>query len=401
MSRRDVIVVGARCAGAPLAMLLARRGHDVLLVDRVTFPKDTISTLYIHRPGVVLLERWGLLDRLVETGCPAIDRVRWHLEDVELAGRLPEHEGGADTYAPRRTVLDHLLVQAAGDAGAEVAEGASVTGVIGRDGRVAGVRLRSGSGEHDVPARMVVGADGMFSTIAREVDAATVREAPALTISYYAIYDMPGPRTGSEVFVGDRVGGARAPTHDGRTLVAISWPRDASDEVRRDLDGSFQRAIEDLPGLAEQVGAGRQVEPVAGMRRLPNVIRRSHGPGWALAGDAGYVKDPITAQGITDAFHDAQSLADAIDAGLRGESDLDGALAAHQRQRDEAAAPFFEWTLRTAELRPLKPRTRQLFQAIAADDQATTDFLGINAKLTDPDAFFAPANTSAILQAAT
>lgn len=261
---------------------------------------------------------------------PAIDRVRWHLEDVELAGRLPEHEDGADTYAPRRRVLDHLLVQAAADAGAEVAEGASVTGVIGRDGRVAAVRLRSGSGEHDVNARMVVGADGMFSTIAREVDAATVREAPALTISYYAIYDMPGPRTGSE-----------------------------------------------------------------------GVIRRSHGPGWALAGDAGYVKDPITAQGITDAFHDAQSLADAIDAGLRGESDLDQALAAHQRQRDEAAAPFFEWTLRTAELRPLKPRTRQLFQAIAADDQATTDFLGINAKLTDPDDFFAPANTSAILQAAT
>lgn len=234
---------------------------------------------------------------------------------------------------------------------------------------VAGVRLRTDHGEHEVSARMVVGADGMFSTIAREVDAPTIRDAPAATISYYAIYDMSGPRNQTDVFAGDRVGGARIPTHDGRTLVGVIWPRDAAEDLLRDLDGSFQQGIEAMPALAEQVDGGRRVGPVAGMRRLPNVVRRSHGPGWALAGDAGYVKDPITAQGIADAFRDAQSLATAIDTGLRGEVELGPALAAHQRQRDAAAAPFFEWTLN-------------------------------NARLTDPTDFFSPENTSAILQRA-
>lgn len=395
---RDVIVVGARCAGSPLAMLLARKGHDVLLVERAVFPKDTISTLYIHRPGVVLLDDWGLLDELIATGCPTIDTGRFFLDDVELTGPLPAFGGGCVTLAPRRTILDSLLLKAAADSGVEVADGISVTDLIWDDGRVAGVRLRDGSSTSLVRARLVVGADGMSSTVARKVGAAIDRQGPRTASSYYAIYDIPGPRHEVAVFAGDGVGGLCIPTNNGHTVVSMAWARERSDEVRRDLEASYRRATEVWPALGEQVAAGTQVERIVGKRNSPNFMRRSHGPGWALAGDAGYMKDPVTGQGITDAFQDAHSLAGAIHDGLAGDRDLDRALADHQRRRDTTAGPFFEWTIRTGTLDPIPPRTKELFRAIAASREATTQFFGINAKLTDPRQFFSPEKTAALVE---
>lgn len=165
----DVIVTGARCAGSPTAMLLARRGYRVLLVDRVRFPSDTISTHLMHPPGVDALDRWGLLDRLVATGCPPISRYTFDVGPV-----LTGSPGTA--YGPRRTVLDSLLVQAAAEAGAEVREGFTVEEVVVEGDRVTGIRGRGGPLER---ARVVVGADGRHSRVAAAVQAETYNERPA------------------------------------------------------------------------------------------------------------------------------------------------------------------------------------------------------------------------------
>ena len=141
----DVIVVGARCAGAPTAMLLARGGYRTLLVDKATFPSDTVSTHLIHPPGVAALHRWGLLDRLTATGCPSIHTYTFDFGDVTLAGS-PAFDGAPVAYGPRRTVLDKLLVEAASEAGAEVSEGFSVDNVLREDGRVVGIHGRDRGG---------------------------------------------------------------------------------------------------------------------------------------------------------------------------------------------------------------------------------------------------------------
>ena len=178
----DVIVVGARCAGSPLAMLLARRGHRVLLVDRATFPSDTVSTHVIHPPGVAALRRWGLLDRVVATGCPPVGRYSFDLGPVALAG-APGTADDPYAYAPRRILLDKILVDAAAAAGAEVREGFTVEEVLVFDGRVTGVRGRDRSGRSIVErSRVVVGADGRNSLVAKAVRAPRYEERPPLTV---------------------------------------------------------------------------------------------------------------------------------------------------------------------------------------------------------------------------
>ena len=183
-SRYDAIVVGARCAGAPTAMLLARKGRKVLVVDRATFPSDTISTHLLHPPGVALMRRWGLLDRLVATGCPAIHTYAFDMGPFVIAGS-PGTEAEPVSYAPRRTVLDKLLVDAASESGAEVREGFAVDEVLIENGRVTGIRGRGEGGrsvaEH---AQVVVGADGLHSLVAQAVGAESYNERPPLLAGY-------------------------------------------------------------------------------------------------------------------------------------------------------------------------------------------------------------------------
>jgi 2-polyprenyl-6-methoxyphenol hydroxylase-like FAD-dependent oxidoreductase len=165
----DAIVVGARCAGSPTAMLLARKGYKVLVVDRATFPSDTVSTHIVHPPGVAALRRWGLLDRLVATGCPPIDTYAFDFGPFTLAG-APGTDEAPVAYGPRRTVLDKLLVDAASEAGAEVRERFTVEEVVVEDGQVTGVRGHGRGGRTVTErARVVVGADGRHSLVARAV----------------------------------------------------------------------------------------------------------------------------------------------------------------------------------------------------------------------------------------
>src|ERR687887_189344 len=186
----DVIVVGARVAGSSTAMLLARRGLKVLVVDRASFPSDTLSTHQVQLPGIAKLRRWGLLERVAASGAPPTRHVVFDQGAVALDGHYPEFDGVDALYSPRRTVLDKLLVDAAREAGAEVREGFVVEELLADGGRVAGVRGREKGGVAAVErARLVVGADGKHSLVARTVGAATYHDKPVLSMACYTYWE--------------------------------------------------------------------------------------------------------------------------------------------------------------------------------------------------------------------
>ncbi|HXE59021.1 MAG TPA: NAD(P)/FAD-dependent oxidoreductase [Gemmatimonadales bacterium] len=394
------IVVGARCAGAATALLLARKGYRVLLLDRASFPSDTISSHFIHPPGVARLAAWGLLDRLAATGCPPIHTYTFDLGEFALSG--PAHAAGPSwpAYAPRRTVLDRLLVEAAVEAGAELREGVNVTDLCWDGDRVVGVVGRTRTGTRFVEgARIVVGADGRHSSVARRVQAPRYHAHPTLTCNYYAYWDGV-PVAGAELHQRDRRFLVAVPTHDALTLVAVIAPiRDLS-HFQWDLAAHYHEALDLAPGLRDRVRLGRQVEPFRGMASLPNFFRRAHGPGWALVGDAGHHKDPITAQGMSDAFRDAELLAAGLDDAFAGRRPITEALADYEWRRDEASLPMYRFTLGLARLEPPPEAMRQLFAALRHDPVAASRFLGAAAGTVPISEFFAPDNLERIVGSA-
>lgn len=398
-SSYDAIVVGARCAGSPVAMLLARRGHRVLLVDRATFPSDTVSTHLIHPPGVAALERWGLLERLRATGCPAIHRYVFDMGPFTIDGS----PGTADhpvSYAPRRTVLDKLLVDAAAEAGAEVREGFAVDEILMEDGRVTGIRGRGAGGQAVAErARVVVGADGQHSTLARSVRAETYHEKPVLQAGYYSYWSGVPMENRFEAYDrGDRAWAAW-PTNDDRTLVVVSWPYAQFEANRGDIEGAVMKSLERAPAFYERVRAGRREERFVGTA-VPNFFRKPYGPGWALVGDAGYNKDFITAQGISDAFRDAERCAAALHESLSGARGFDDAMEAYQSERDGKVMPTYEFTCQFARLAPPPPEQQQLMGAIRGNREAMDGFARVISGVISPAEFFSEENVGRIFAAA-
>jgi 2-polyprenyl-6-methoxyphenol hydroxylase-like FAD-dependent oxidoreductase len=374
----DVIVVGARCAGAPLAMLLARAGHKVALADRASFPSDTMSTHFLWQRGAARLNAWGLLGQLQARGCAPIRQITFDAGPVQLTGIGPAVGGVTETYCPRRTVLDALLVQAAAQAGAELIDGFVVSDVLWSEGRVAGVRGHAAGSpaQSSLRARLVVGADGLHSTIARKVAARAYRSHPPLTAVYYSYWSGIShlgaafhARPGRLILTW--------PTNDKLTCIYVAWPQEEFRQVRTDIEGSFLAALKLVPGLHEAVQSGRRDQRFAGTGDLPNLYRESAGPGWALAGDAGHHKDPCTGMGISDAFLAADELAGAIHDGLTGRQPLDSALAGYQHRRDLLTASGFELTLATARLAALPARHLALYQAAAGQPELASRIFGV------------------------
>jgi flavin-dependent dehydrogenase len=370
--RHDVVVVGARVAGSATAMLLARLGRDVLVVDQASFPSDTTSTHLIARSGVVQLRRWGLLDEVLGSGAPAIRQVTFNADGASLS-RTIKHKAGVDLLvAPRRYVLDTMLATAAQRAGAEVRPGVTVTGVRrDRRGRVVGVdgHDRAG-GPVELDARWVVGADGLGSRVARSVGAALTEVRPAGGAAQYAYYTGI-PWDGMEFFFAERSFAGVFPTHHQQACIWVCTPAADAHAARRQASSradGFDRLLERAaPQLVERLRHARRTSPVHGMLRLPNQVRQAFGPGWALAGDAGYHRDAITAHGISDAFHHAELLAVALDQALAGEGEA--ALARYQRQRDQALREVFELTCRLAAYPPVPTFIELQKQLSAAIDQ--------------------------------
>ena len=388
----DAIVVGARTAGAPAAMLLARKGYRVLLVDRATFPSDTMSTHLIHAPGMAFLQRWGLAERVVATGCPPVTAYRLDLGPFAIAGAPRGTEEAPQAFAPRRIVLDAILVDAATEAGADVRQGTSVDGLIVEDGVVRGIRARDRSGaSFEERARVVIGADGVHSSVARLVDAPITHEVPALEALYYAYWSGFPTEGEFQLYQRDRRGFGVIPTNEGLTVVVVTWPVDEFEANRRDLLGNYLSAFDADPSLAERVRAGRRETRLVGAK-MQNFYRRSHGPGWALIGDAGYHKDAVTAQGMTDAFRDAELVSDALDEAFMGRRSQDEALATYERARDESTRPMFDLTCQMASHEPPSDEEAELFGLIASREDATEDFMSVLAGTMPVDVFFNPAN---------
>ena len=348
----DVVVVGSRCAGAATALLLARAGHEVVLVDRVTHPRDTVSTHGLARGAVVQLSRWGLLETLLDSGAPATRLVRFGYDGQEVVRPVKDKAGVDLLLAPRRYVLDAVLTEAAARAGARVVQGLTAVDVVHDDtGRVAGVRVRDRrdpSGRTNlVRARYVVGADGLRSTIARLVGAAVTERDASDAALFYGYVASP-VWDGYEFHVAPSAFAGVFPTHHGQGCVWLCRPRHQLDRLRgagADRGTALLAELERLaPGLAARCATGHLVGPVRGTSRLPHQLRRPYGPGWALVGDAGYHRDPITGHGITDAFRDADLLARALDHALTDPATEAQALAGYAATRDQMLRPTLDIT---------------------------------------------------------
>jgi 2-polyprenyl-6-methoxyphenol hydroxylase-like FAD-dependent oxidoreductase len=369
----DVVVVGARCAGATTAMLLARAGHDVVLLDRTAFPADTFSTHAIARSGVVQLTRWGLLDAVVDSGAPPIRDIAFHDGSGVVTRRLKDRHGVDALVAPRRTVLDHLLVDAAATAGAQVRTGVTVTGVTrAEDGRVTGVRGRTVDGPVEVRARLVVGADGLRSRVARSVGSPVVLAGPSGGSIHYAYFAGHWPAM--EYHSGDRSFAGIFPTHGGEACVWVCVPGAVAVDARRrhaSVDDTFRSLLGAAPTLVDRLAGARQTTAARGAIGLPNQARTATGPGWALVGDAVHHRDPITGHGISDAFRDAELLAAAVDGVLAG-ADEAGALGGYASRRAAMARPVFDLTCAMAtfpdphRFRELQMRLSDAIEAEAA-----------------------------------
>ena len=392
----DAIVVGARCAGAPTAMLLARQGHRVLLLDRSTFPSDTLSTLVVQPHGVAALARWGLLDDVKATGCPPIEQYTFDFGPVVISGRPRPADGNAVAFAPRRTVLDKLLVDAAVAAGVEVREAFTVDDLVVDDGVVVGVRGHPDDGPGVVEhARVVIGADGHNSRVARAVHAERYHDKPVLESAFYTFWHDLAVDGLTTLVRGDR-GFAAIPTNDDLTLLLVGCPFAQAADFRRDVEANYFGALAREPEWADRVAAATRADRFIG-GGVPNFFRKPYGRGWILVGDAGYTKDPITAQGIANAFIDAERVATALGEVWTGGRSFDDALGHYQTERDATALPMYEFTTQLATLEPPPPEMERLIAAMAGNQPAMDAFVSVSAGTMSPTEFFDPSHLCQLL----
>jgi flavin-dependent dehydrogenase len=396
----DAIIIGARVAGSPTAMLLARQGYRVLAVDKATFPSDTMSTHMIQQHGVARLKRWGLLDAIVEAGTPPARNATFDFGEFTLSGRTHDYRGADAIYNPRRTVLDKILVDAARDAGAEVREGFSVKELIVEDGVVRGIRGRNADGTFaEERARIVIGADGKHSVVARTVGAQSYNEKPAASFCYYAYYSGLGIDAISVHDRPDRIV-VVFPTNDGQTLIGMQGAIRDFHDFRSDIEGNFQRTLDLVPEVAERVASGRRESRLLGTADFDNFFRVPYGPGWALVGDAGYHRDAMLGQGISDAFRDAELLAGALGDAFSGDRPIEDALADYQQQRDEAVLPMYELVTEMATLAPPPPESAQLMFAMQGNQRQIDRFIATISGAIPVQEFFSEENVAAIMHEA-
>jgi flavin-dependent dehydrogenase len=395
----DVASVGARCAGSALALMLARQGLKVVAIDRAAFPSDTMSGHFIQPAGVSCLRRHGLFEALEALRAPAQERMTMDFGPVVLVGRpAPAADGTSASYAPRRYLLDPMLADAAVAAGAELREGVSFVEPMVEDGRVAGMQVKTASGRTDtIRARLVVGADGKRSRVARAVGAQAYDRQRGESCMYYGYWsDFDTDSDSTRLFVRDGLFAVAVPSNDDLTFVGFSWPHAEFARVRADIGKAFHEAAATLPWIADRLASARQVGRFIGTADLDGFFRTASGPGWALLGDAGYHKDPITAQGMSDALLHAELLAAAIVRGLSEGESLDDALSDYGRRRDAKARPMYAMTSDLARLAPPSADMVSLLSALQDKPADVRRFLGLMAGTVAIEDFFDPASLARI-----
>ncbi len=380
MSNYDAIIVGARCGGAPLAMLLARAGHKVLLLDRMAFGSDIMSTHYLKRTGASHLANWGLLKELEAVGTPAIRELSFHIDDLHLQGSAPPHGSVDADYTPRRFYLDKILVDAAIAAGVEARDQFPVKELVFDDGRVVGIRGAARGGDTVTEkAQVVIGADGVRSMVADAVGAEAYVDAGIHTCGHYAYYSGMRDRNDAaslHILTDKRRFYITFPTNDDLEMVFLFWPTEMAQAVRADTDGAFAASLKNVPELEARVNGGTRESRITGSHLLHNFFRRAHGPGWALVGDAALHRDPITAQGITNAFTHAAILAEELGMAFSGDKPVDEALAAFDQRQFDVLKPMFDYTVHLARLQPLPEQVQSMLPRVAQDSTATSAFIG-------------------------
>lgn len=400
----DTIVVGGRCGGAATAMLLARQGHKVLIVDQASLPSELkLSTHLVWHAGVDLLHKWGLLDALKATNCPLLTHFSLDMGELVLSGQPPGTQVGA-AMAPRRLALDKVLLDAAVQAGAELRTGMSFEDVMKEDGRVTGIRGRLSDGSaFSAHARLVIGADGMFSRVARAVGADSYNEFPKEAGSFNIYSYFTGvPLEGATFYSRPERMIYTWETNGGQSVIGMLQPSDAPRPARPDTEAHFMRELETLtPALAQRLKAGKRVEEWTS-GAIGAFCRQPTGPGWALVGDAGLTMDPITASGISNAFRDAELLAGLAHEGL-SQADpaaLDTALASYQARRDAVSVPLLQFAQEMAKLAPPTEDIIKLFTALAGNQAQIDRYYGVFGQTVTPGEFFDPANMAQIFAGA-
>ncbi|GAA0446301.1 NAD(P)/FAD-dependent oxidoreductase [Streptomyces sp. NPDC046215] len=397
----DAIVTGARISGSAVAMLLARRGYRVLLLDRARFPSPTASsTNLIHPPGVLRLRQWGVLAELTGHTVPEVRRYSLQSGPVRLEAPLEAVSDGdlRVDYAlsPPRAALDHAMVRCAVEAGAELREGASVQGLLrDDDGTVIGVTGTSKeTGSFSEKAAIVIGADGKNSKIAELVGAAKYRADPVLSKSYWTYWEGLPPESLVRTYRSNRTHPFTWPTHDGLTIVGVAWPTaefpaaSTGDEIDKKVIDAFAGVDPEFAGkLRDTRRADRWLTGA-----VPNFLRVPRGPGWALVGDASATRDPITASGITHALLGAELLAEAVGDGLSGRRPMAQALSSYRHRRDVLLVDHYDYTRDYAEIADHSPEEQALIEAMSRSPRHARGMIGLFATVVPPAEFYSRTN---------
>jgi 2-polyprenyl-6-methoxyphenol hydroxylase-like FAD-dependent oxidoreductase len=374
----DVIVVGARVAGAAAGLLLARAGLRVLVVDRAHFPSDTLSTHQIQLPGVARLARLGLLESLLDAGTPPTPQVRFQAGNAVIEGEFPSAEGVNMMISPRRTILDAMLVDAARAAGAEIREGCSLVELTHDGDRVTGIRLQDRRTRHTVTesAALVVGADGKHSAVARLVAATERRNSAAATFACYAYWDGL-PVKGGEIYSGKGFAVGAWPTNEGLTLTYVAGPISEFDHVRRNPTAHVIATLDKVGSLGERARAAVQVGPTRGTKRPPQRgtrrprtrmgARRRRWPRHGSHNRLWHRPCPSRRRAAVRGDH----------CGLGGATKLSRALSRYEKHRNRETYPALDWTLGLTRLRGINDMEERLFTAIGTDKREASAFFGM------------------------
>lgn len=383
----DVVIVGARCAGSPLAAMLARRGVSVCVVDKARFPSDTLSTHVIQPGGVRILHELGVFEQLLAAGAVPLERFTIVSNDVRLEVSSVEMLFGLPMLCVRRLTLDALLVDAGIAAGAQVRTGSRVTGLLNDSGRVTGVQTDQGA----IRARLVIGADGRHSTVASLLDAPKYHLAPPGRFCAWAYYEGAADqeahiRTGRIGHMAYLAG----PTDGDLHMVAIAPDIARRHEFDADRDGYFTTALRQWPELADVIRRGRRVGPIRVVSKWHGFFRQSAGPGWVLVGDAGHFKDFVAGQGISDALRQAEHLSHVIGTAFDS-TDIDAAMQSWWRWRDDDAYEMYWFAAQLGRPGAASSLTQRLLHEISADAAATRAYLSVLNHELRPSQLFTPA----------
>jgi flavin-dependent dehydrogenase len=360
----DALIIGGRVAGASLALLLARQGRRVVVADRDEFPSDTMSTHFISLVGVGAMKKLGVIDDILGAGFRRITRHRTWIGDCCFEG--PAGPPGTFSLSPRRDVLDSALLAHATKAGAQFEQRTRVESLVSEGGRVVGAVLQTAGGDRrEVRARVVVGADGKSSRVAEWVGATKYDAVPAMRPVYYGYFNgiEPRPEPAVEMMFGNDQIGFLFPMRDGEDCLAIELQPKDFDEFRSDHVAAFTARANLLPEMARRMQNAKLEGKLIGSKGIENYFRKPFGPGWALAGDAGYLKDPSTGLGITDAFEQSFMLAESLGAWFDG-ADWEQTMSSFQQKRDQTMKPMYDMTLEFTRMQDITPAEQAILRSI-------------------------------------